>query len=67
MKPNSKIAATVAAILTAPATMVVFAADPADTATATANTGELAEVVVTAERRTENIQNVPITTQALTR
>jgi iron complex outermembrane recepter protein len=66
MKPNSKIAATVAAILTAPATMVVFAADPADTATATANTGELAEVVVTAERRTENIQNVPITMQALT-
>jgi iron complex outermembrane receptor protein len=66
MKPNPKIAAAVAAILSAPATMIVFAA-PADTATATtADTGlELTEVTVTAERRTENLQDVPITVQAI--
>ena len=66
MKPNPKIAAAVAAILSAPATMIVFAA-PADTATATtADTGtELTEVTVTAERRSENLQDVPITIQAI--
>jgi iron complex outermembrane recepter protein len=64
MKVNAKISAAVAAILSAPATMVVFAAD-ADTA-ADVNNGGLTEVVVTAERRSENIQDVPITMQALT-
>ena len=65
MKPNPKISAAVAAILWAPSTAIVFAA-PADTASATATGGELQEVVVTAERRTENIQDVPITMQAIT-
>jgi iron complex outermembrane receptor protein len=65
MKPNSKISAAVAAILWAPSTTLVFAA-PADTAAATATGGELQEVVVTAERRTENVQDVPITIQAIT-
>ena len=65
MKPNPKISAAVAAILWAPSTAIVFAA-PADTASATATGGELQEVVVTAERRTENIQDVPITIQAIT-
>jgi iron complex outermembrane recepter protein len=65
MKPNPKISAAVAAILSAPATMIVLAA-PADTATATATGGELTEVIVTANRREENLQNVPITIQALT-
>jgi len=65
MKPNSKISAAVAAILSAPATAIVFAA-PADTATATATRTELEEVIVTANRREENLQNVPITIQALT-
>src|SRR2546421_2259519 len=64
MKPNSKISAAVAAILWAPGTTIVFAA-PADTA-ATATGVELAEVVVTAQRRAESVQNVPITIQALT-
>ena len=64
MKPNPKISAAVAAILWAPSTTLVFAA-PADTAAATATGGELAEVVVTAERRSENLQDVPITIQAL--
>jgi len=66
MKPNSKISAAVAAVLAAPATAVVFAAPPADTASATAGTEALAEVVVTANRREENLQNVPISVQALT-
>src|SRR5499427_3063429 len=70
MKVNPKISAAVAAILTAPTTAIVLAAPsdltaPADQA-ATADTGGLAEVVVTAQRRTENIQDVPITIQAIT-
>jgi iron complex outermembrane recepter protein len=64
MKPNPKISAAVVAILSAPATAVVFAA--AETTTATGTGGELQEVVVTAERRAESIQDVPITIQALT-
>src|SRR2546430_9465634 len=64
MKPNPKISATVAAILSAPATAVVLAA--AETATATGTPTELQEVIVTAERRAESVQDVPITIQALT-
>jgi iron complex outermembrane receptor protein len=64
MKPNAKISAAVAAILWAPSATIVFAA-PADTAAATGTGGELQEVVVTAERRTENLQDVPITIQAI--
>jgi iron complex outermembrane receptor protein len=62
MKRNPKISAAVAAILSAPASAIVFAA-PADTATATSG-DQLTEVVVTAQRRTENLQDVPITVQA---
>src|SRR5256886_15765076 len=51
MKPNPKISAAVAAILSAPATAVVLAA--AETATATGTPTELQEVIVTAERRAE--------------
>ncbi len=64
MKANPKISAAVAAILGASSTAVVFAA-PADTATATTGT-ELQEVTVTAERRVENVQDVPITIQTMT-
>src|SRR5437588_6888472 len=64
MKPNPKISAAVAAILSAPASAVVFAA--AETATATGTGNQLQEVIVTAERRAESIQNGPITIQALT-
>src|SRR4029077_9778724 len=62
MKRNPKISAAVAAILSAPASAIVFAA-PADTATATSG-DQLQEVTVTAQRRTENLQDVPITIQA---
>ncbi|MGH9205196.1 MAG: TonB-dependent receptor plug domain-containing protein, partial [Acidimicrobiales bacterium] len=65
MKPNPKISAAVAAILSTPATMIAFAA-PADTEIAAGAGSELQEVIVTATRREENLQNVPITIQALT-
>jgi len=65
MKPNPRISAAVAAVLWAPGTAIVFAA-PADTATATAAGSELLEVIVTAQHRSESIQDVPITIQAIT-
>src|SRR5215467_3883597 len=65
MKPNPKISAAVAAILSAPATAIVFAA-PGDNASASASSDQLQEVIVTANLRTESMQNVPITVQALT-
>jgi len=62
---NAKISAAVAAILAAPAG--AWAADAADaTAGTTASSNEITEITVTAQRRTENIQNVPISIQALT-
>ena len=67
MKPNPKISAAVAAILSASTTTLVFAAAPADTTTdTTASTEGVQEVVVTAQRRSENLQDVPITVQAIT-
>jgi outer membrane receptor protein involved in Fe transport len=69
MRPNSKIYATVAAILSAPAATAVLAA-PADQSTATTGAtaagNELQEVIVTANRREQNLQDVPISIQALT-
>ncbi|HEV2228268.1 MAG TPA: TonB-dependent receptor [Steroidobacteraceae bacterium] len=72
MRLNSKISAAVAAILSAPAATVIFAA-PADltadqptATTAAAPANELKEVIVTANRREQNLQDVPITVQALT-
>src|SRR5205085_11289214 len=64
MKSNPKISAAVAAILSAPATAVVWAA--AETTPATGAGNELQEVIVTAERRAKSVQNVPITIQTLT-
>src|SRR5882757_7973196 len=64
MSFNKKCARAVAAILAAQAGSAAFAAAPADESPA-ATTG-LTEVVVTAQRRTENIQDVPIAIQALT-
>src|SRR6202050_960786 len=64
---NSKISYAVAAILGS-ASFAAFAADaPAEgSADASASTDMLAEVTVTAQRRSENMQDVPIAMQALT-
>lgn len=63
MTSNQKCSRAVAAILAAHAGAAVAAA-PADEAVAPA--AGVAEVVVTAQRRSENIQDVPIAIQALT-
>jgi iron complex outermembrane recepter protein len=62
LKANHKIACAVATIL---GTHVGAAAHAADAADADESTG-IAEVTVTAQRREESIQNVPITIQAIT-
>src|SRR6202140_4208504 len=61
---NSKISYAIAAILGGAS----FAACAAETATETseAGTDTLAEITVTAQRRTQNMQDVPISMQALT-
>ena len=66
MKPNPKISAAVAAILSATSAGFVLAAAPGDQESATASSDALTEVVVTATRRSESIQDVPITVQAIT-
>ena len=64
MNPNQKCARAVATILSACAGSAASAAAPADLAGESA--GGIGEIVVTAQRRTENIQNVPIAMQAFT-
>jgi outer membrane receptor protein involved in Fe transport len=81
MKPNHKLSRAIAAILSASAAHAILAADAgptsaqaaatADATSATASTtstgtGTLQEVIVTAQRRAQNIQDVPITIQAMT-
>jgi iron complex outermembrane receptor protein len=64
MNVNSKVSCAIAAILGASALGLSRTSLAAD---ATAPTSEaIDEVTVTAQRRTENLQNVPITIQALT-
>jgi outer membrane receptor protein involved in Fe transport len=65
MKPRSTVSRAVAAILSAHAAHAAYAAEPAGEAPS-ASSGALQEVIVTANRRAENLQNVPITIQALT-
>jgi iron complex outermembrane receptor protein len=61
---NSKISYAIAAILGG-ASFAVSAAEPA-TESSSAGTDALAEITVTAQRRTQNMQDVPISMQALT-
>jgi iron complex outermembrane receptor protein len=61
---NSKVSYAVAAILGG-ASFAAYAAEPA-TDTTEAGSDMLAEITVTAQRRTENMQDVPISMQALT-
>ncbi|MEI8297950.1 MAG: TonB-dependent receptor [Pseudomonadota bacterium] len=58
MKANQKLSYAILAVLSAHAGITI--ADEAK------STGEIADVVVTAQRRSESIQNVPIAIQALT-
>ncbi len=59
LNTNRKLSYAIMAVLSAHA-------GAAAAAEATAASGEIADIVVTAQRRSESIQNVPITIQALT-
>jgi iron complex outermembrane recepter protein len=65
MSSNHKCSRAVAAILAAHAGAAALAASPSDESAASPG-GGLTEVVVTAQRRSENIQDVPIAIQAFT-
>ena len=71
MKPNQKLSRTIAAILSASAAHAILAADAgptsADAAPAAGVSSDMLQtVIVTAQRREQNIQDVPITIQAMT-
>src|SRR5258708_7281327 len=59
---NSKLSMAIASILGG----VSFSATAADKATTEVNSDALQEIIVTAQRRSENIQDVPISIRALT-
>src|SRR5580700_5336628 len=67
MKPNPKLSYAIAAILGTAGMGMRMGIAYAQTAAAEAGGSEgIAEVTVTAQRRSESIQNVPITIQAIT-
>src|ERR1700727_417991 len=68
MNSNTKLCYAIAAILSGSSAGVAYADPTPDSsgATETAPSDALAEITVTAQRRSENIQNVPISIQALT-
>jgi iron complex outermembrane recepter protein len=65
LRANHKVYCAVAAILGAHAA-ATYAAAPADTPADEEQSLSVSEVVVTAQRRSENVQDVPIAIQALT-
>jgi iron complex outermembrane receptor protein len=64
LKPNPRLSYAISAVLSASATAAYAAGPASDNAVASSN--EISEIVVTAQRREENLQNVPITIQVLT-
>ena len=62
MNSSAKLSCAIAAILGGNAASPAYAADAADTSPS----DTIQEITVTAQRRTENMQDVPITIQALT-
>ena len=64
MNSNSKLSYAIAAILSGTALGAAHAATA--TATATDNSDQLQTITVTAQRRVQNMQDVPISIQALT-
>jgi outer membrane receptor protein involved in Fe transport len=63
MQLHSKLSCAIAAILGGGACSSAIAADTSETAS---SGDQIQEIIVTAQRRNENIQNVPIAIQALT-
>jgi iron complex outermembrane recepter protein len=63
MTPDSKLSYAIAAILGGGAFTNAWSANSTD---ANSASDQIQEITVTAQRRTENVQNVPITMQALT-
>ena len=63
MNKQQKLSCAIAGILSGGSAGITHAATAADTETAA---DSIQEITVTAQRRTENMQNVPITIQALT-
>jgi iron complex outermembrane recepter protein len=65
LKPNHRVYCAVAAILSAHAA-ATYAAAPAEPGSEAEQSLAISEVTVTAQRRSENVQDVPIAIQALT-
>src|SRR5260370_2875244 len=63
MQPHSKLSYAIAAILGGGAFGSALAANSTE---ANSASDQIQEITVTAQRRTENVQNVPIAIQALT-
>src|ERR1700730_11675340 len=66
MNSNPKLSYAITAILSAGAIGFTYAAPATTGDTAAEPEGGIQEITVTAQRRTENLQDVPITIQALT-
>jgi iron complex outermembrane recepter protein len=66
MKPNPKLSYAIAAILGTAGMGMRMGVSHAATTTDASDSEGIAEVTVTAQRRTESIENVPITIQVLT-